>query len=103
MLRLDQLIQDGRFALRQLVRSPLVAAVAILTLAIGIGLNTAVFTLVSAVLLRPLPYPHSERLIWIAPYSEQHKQESSRHVVDPVAVKFDDPKKRWKKAFERRP
>jgi putative ABC transport system permease protein len=70
------LIQDGRFALRQLVRSPLVAAIALLTLAIGIGLNTAVFTLVNAVLLRPLPYPHPERLMWIAPYSEQHKQET---------------------------
>ena len=69
------LIQDGTFALRQLVRSPLVAAVAILTLAIGIGLNTAVFTLVNAVLLRPLPYPHSERLVWIAPYDELHKQQ----------------------------
>ena len=53
--RLDQLLHDARFGLRQLVRSPLVAAVAILTLAIGIGLNTAVFTLVHAVLLRPLP------------------------------------------------
>ena len=70
------LVQDGRFALRQLVRSPVVAAVAILTLAIGIGLNTAVFTLVNAVLLRPLPYPHPERLIWIAPYDEQHKQQT---------------------------
>jgi len=69
------LIQDGTFALRQLVRSPLVAAVAILTLAIGIGLNTAVFTLVNAVLLRPLPYPHPERLAWIAPYDELHKQQ----------------------------
>jgi hypothetical protein len=44
-LRLDQLLQDAQFALRQLVRSPLVGTVAILTLAIGIGLNTAVFSL----------------------------------------------------------
>jgi putative ABC transport system permease protein len=69
-------IQDGTFALRQLVRSPLVAAVAIVTLAIGIGLNTTVFTLVNAVLLRPLPYPHSERLVWIAPYDELHKRQT---------------------------
>jgi putative ABC transport system permease protein len=74
--RLDQLIQDARFGLRQLVRSPLVATVAILTLAIGVGLNTAVFTLVNAVLLRPLPYPHSERLVWIAPYNERFGQDT---------------------------
>ncbi|HEY7192337.1 MAG TPA: hypothetical protein VH439_01230, partial [Gemmatimonadales bacterium] len=76
MLRLDQLVQDARFGLRQLVRSPLVATVAILTLAIGIGLNTAVFTLVNAVLLRPLPYPHPERLVWIAPYNEHFGQDT---------------------------
>jgi putative ABC transport system permease protein len=76
MLRLNQIIQDARFGLRQLVRSPLVASVAILTLAIGIGLNTAVFTLVHAVLLRPLPYPHSERLVWIAPYNERFAQDT---------------------------
>ena len=76
LLRLDQLLLDARFGLRQLVRSPLVAAVAILTLAIGIGLNTAVFTLVNAVLLRPLPYPDSERLVWIAPYDERCGQDT---------------------------
>jgi putative ABC transport system permease protein len=76
MPHLDQIIQDARFGLRQLVRSPLVATVAILTLAIGIGLNTAVFTLVNAVLLRPLPYPHSERLVWIAPYDERFGQDT---------------------------
>jgi hypothetical protein len=67
LLRLDQVRLDASFGLRQLVRSPLVASVAVVTLAIGIGLNTAVFSLVNAVLLRPLPYPDSERLVWIAP------------------------------------
>ena len=76
MLRPEQLLLDARFGLRQLVRSPLVAAVAILTLAIGIGLNTAVFSLVNAVLLRPLPYPESERLAWIAPYDERFGQDT---------------------------
>src|SRR5262245_39038886 len=75
-LRFDQLLQDARFALRQLGRSPLVGAVAILTLAIGIGLNTAVFSLVYAVLLRPLPYPDSERLVWIAPHDERFGQDT---------------------------
>lgn len=76
VLRLDQIIQDARFGLRRLPRSPLVATVAILTLAIGIGLNAAVFSLVNAVSLRPLPYPHSERLVWIAPYSERTGQDT---------------------------
>jgi len=75
-LPFDQLLLDARFGLRQLVRSPLVAAVAVLTLAIGIGLNTAVFSLVNAVLLRPLPYPESERLVWIAPYDEHFGQDT---------------------------
>ena len=75
-LRFDQLLHDTKFALRQLMRSPLVGAVAILTLAIGIGLNTAVFSLVYAVLLRPLPYPHSERLVWIAPHDERFGQDT---------------------------
>jgi putative ABC transport system permease protein len=69
MLRvLDTWGMDARFALRQLVRAPLVGVVAIVTLAVGIGFNTAVFSLVHAVLLRPLPYPDADRLTWISPY-----------------------------------
>jgi hypothetical protein len=68
LLRLDQVLLDARFGLPQLVRLPLVRAVAVLTLAIGSGLNTAVFSLVNAVILRPLPYPQPEQLVWIAPY-----------------------------------
>jgi putative ABC transport system permease protein len=57
------LMQDVRYTLRGLRRNPVFAAVAIATLAIGIGANTAIFSLVDAVLLRPLPYPDAERLV----------------------------------------
>jgi putative ABC transport system permease protein len=58
---------DARYALRMLVRTPTFSAVAILTFAVAIGINTAVFTVVNGVLLRPLPYPDSDRItmIWM--------------------------------------
>jgi predicted permease len=62
----EQLLEDVRYGFRLLRRSPLFSLAAILTLAIGIGANTAVFTVVHAVLLQPLPYPYPDRLaiIW---------------------------------------
>src|SRR5688572_29371637 len=60
---LDTLGRDLRHALRVLRRNPTFALVAVLTLAIGIGANTAVFTVVDSVLLEPLPYPDADRLV----------------------------------------
>lgn len=63
---IDVLWQDMHYGLRQLRRNPGFAALAILTLAVGIGANTAIFSFVNSVLLRPLPYPNADRLaiIW---------------------------------------
>src|SRR5205823_5354632 len=56
-------MSEVRLALRHLIKNPGFAAVAIITLALGIGANTAIFSIVNAVLLRPLPYPDADRIM----------------------------------------
>lgn len=63
--RLEQLVRDVRYGLRQVRRSPGFSTIAIATLALGIGVNTAMFSAVDAVLIRPLPYQDAERLVMI--------------------------------------
>src|SRR5918995_1553427 len=62
---MESIIKEFKYALRSLLRYPTFTIVAVMTLALGIGANTAIFTVVNAVLLRPLPYQNAERLMMV--------------------------------------
>ncbi len=81
------LAQDLRYAVRMLTKSPGFTAVAVLTLALGIGANTAIFSVVRAVLLRSLPYPEPERLVVV---SEHHDRSGSMGIAWPNYLDWRD-------------
>ena len=62
---MTRLTQDLRYAVRRLLHEPVFAAVVVATLALGIGANTAIFSIVHTVLLRPLPYSDADRLVTV--------------------------------------
>ena len=68
----DELIQDLMLGMRMLVKHPAFTSIAVTTLAVGIGANITIFSVVNAVLLRPLPYPNAERLVFL--WSEVPKE-----------------------------
>src|SRR5258708_2650142 len=77
----EQIAQEVRYALRGMRKSPGFAATAVLSLALGIGANTAIFTVVNAVLLKPLPFAEPERLVQI--WESKPSKGYFRNVVNP--------------------
>ena len=73
---LDEFLQDTRYAVRTMARAPGFTSIAVLTLALGIGANTAIFSLIHAALLRTPPYPEGDRLVEIC---RVHRGQSDRH------------------------
>ena len=71
--------QDLRYAMRSHVNRPLFVTAAALTLAVGIGANAALFSVIDAVVLRPLPYPEPERLVSVFESQQEKLRERDVH------------------------
>jgi predicted permease len=81
---MSRLLNDGRFGVRQLRKNRMFALTTILTLALGIGATTAIFSLVYAVMLKPLPFPESDRLVWLS------QEDHSSGAAIPESLSYPD-------------
>jgi predicted permease len=81
---MNSIVRDLRYAMRALARSPGFAVTAIVILGLGIGAMTAIFTVVNGVLFRPLPYPQSDRIVWLSEVS------AKGHAMNVAGPNFSD-------------
>ena len=81
---LDQLGQDARDAARYVRRNPTFSLAIVVTLALGIGLSTAIYSVVNAVLLRPLAYPHPDRMMWLSTRAKDSSRDMMTSIDFPI-------------------
>src|SRR5204862_44132 len=83
--RLESMLRDLRYAIRSLTSRPAFTATVVATLALGIGANTAIFTLVDALMMRPLPVPHPEQLVIVSDPAEVNNNNVGSPITDYVS------------------